>query len=128
MFKRIPRSLTSLYWDSLRPVKFLTIPLYAFCAIGMVMRRTHPEPDLVLLFNVMCWQAWTIMCFSLCAGRLCGLFFWGGNTFTKYLMTGMGIFVWSMLFASSSSPWGMGSLYLVAATFEAWIMARVLHK
>jgi hypothetical protein len=123
-------SIGSIFCDSMRPLKLVTVPLYALCAVGLSMAENHGRADLILVLHVAPLWIWALMCAYISVSRYIGLFIWQGTWWTRRFAPILGITIWAMLFSASlvAPNFGMGLLYIVAAFIEVWILARAFAE
>ena len=121
------QTLRSMYWDSIRPIKFLTMLLYPLAALGMWLDNRDVHGDQHLLFEIAPWWAWSLGLTYIFIARFVGIFFWEGLTVTRRTTPILGVFFWSMMLASNlqhPETLAFGTLYGVAALLEGWILSR----
>lgn len=122
------QSFLDILQQDTRQLKLVTIPLALGTAIGFAVQSGHdPYDDLLYLLEIMPWECWTGLCVLYGLSRYIGLFYWGGNRFTKTVTPLAAIFLWGFLLASSAviSPMeGMSLLYTIPALIEALILGR----
>jgi hypothetical protein len=124
------RTLASIFLDSMRPIKLITIPTSLLAAAGIYANSgTDPAGDLALLVQVLPAWAWVLMLVYIAIARFVGLFIWGGVRWTRRTTPIIGIVAWSLLFvggAVATPMEGMSILYLIPMVIETWILARAL--
>ncbi len=125
-------TLRSLYWESTRSVRFITILVCLLGALGMWARSDSKGGDLHLMFALAPWWAWTSGLLLVAAQRYFCL--WRSavcrsdclETIPGALTCVVAIFIWSTFLASSAiaSDFGMALMVLVCCFIEAWLLSR----
>ena len=121
------RYFVEIFFDSLRPLKLLSIALYLLAGVGIFLRQKDASGDVHLLLHIAPLFCWATMFLFMCVSRFLGLFYpQSGTVLTRRVTPVVGIVLWSYMFAASlvAPDFGMGLLYLVAASIEVWILAR----
>ena len=122
--------IASIFCDSMRPLKLITILLYALCAFGLSLSDKRRSADLAFVFDAAPWWVWMLACAYVVVARFVGLFVWQGWWWTRRSTPIIGLTIWSMLFSASlhAPNFGMGLLYLVGCVIEAWLLARAFSE
>ena len=121
------KTLRSIFWDSTRPVKFLTLFLYPLASIGMYLAHLMKDGDASLMLGFLPWWAWSVVALYISVARFVGLFFWFGIPATRRTTPILGVIFWSMLLASAIEhidTFAFGTLYGVCALLEGWLLSR----
>lgn len=128
-------TLRSLYWESTRSARFITILICVLGALGIWVRRDSALGDFYLVLHLAPWWAWSgglltvaihrywclwrsALCCADCLETIPGIF------------TCMGaIFIWATLLASSAiaTDFGLALMLLVCCFIEAWLLSRHLQ-
>lgn len=124
--------LRSLYWESTRSVRFVTILVCLLGALGMLARRASTGGDLHLMFAMAPWWIWASGLLLVSMQRYYCL--WRSavcnadclETVPGALTCVVAIFIWSTFLASSAiaSDFGMALMVLVCCFIEAWLLSR----
>ena len=121
------QTLYSIYWDSTRPMRLVTILLYPLAAFGIYLSHIAADTDADLMLHIAPWWVWALMVGYVFTARVVGLFFWHGIVATRKTTPIVGVIFWSMLLASNLThpdTLAFGTLYGVAAIIEGWILSR----
>lgn len=126
-------TVRSLYWDSLRPLKVITLLMYPLAALGLYWSWAKDMADARLMFTLVdapdychLW-VWSFAIAYVAVARFIGLFVWHGNAFTARTTPIVGVVFWSMLAASNfaiPSQLAFGPMFLIPACMEGWILSR----
>lgn len=119
--------LRDIFYDSLRPTKLITIVTSILAGIAMCVPAADPAQDFMFLTNLVPGWGWAMLFLAHATGRLLGLFYLKEIKSAHYLVSAIGIWLWSMLFTSSAimTPLeGMGLLYIILIVIEVWILCR----
>jgi hypothetical protein len=119
--------LTSIYWDSTRPLKLLTLFLYPLAAFGMYLSSFNENGDTHLLMRLAPWWVWALMVSYVWCARLVWLIWWEGLKWTRRTTPFFGICFWSFLLASNlqrPETLAFGTMYGICALLEGWILSR----
>jgi hypothetical protein len=125
-------TLRSLYWESTRSVRFITILMCLLGALGIWARSDTTQGDMHLVFHLAPWWAWSggllvvavhrywclwrsAVCCADCLETIPGIFVCVGA-----------IFIWSTLLVSSAiaTDFGLALMILVCCFIEAWLLSR----
>lgn len=125
-------TLRSLYWESTRSVRFITILVCILGAIGVWARKGNIQGDFQLVLTIAPWWVWSgilvlvaihrywclwrsAMCCADCVEAIPGVVTCIGATF-----------VWATLLASSAvaTDFGLALMLLVCCGIEAWLLSR----
>ena len=131
--------LINIYWESTRPLRFLTILTGTLASIGMYLRSGSPSEDMALLNTLAPWYLWSSILMLVSIFRLYVLLV-PENSFKRIelcmyirsfggLLAGVcGIVIWSILFVSFSiaKDFGLGLLLLIPCIIEVWLLSRSL--
>lgn len=121
-----------IFFDSLRPLKAITIPLCLIASIAFFFQSdSAPSSDLEFLTSKIPSLVWGLLFAYATASRVVGLFIWPGNKLTRIATPVLSIWLWSMLLFSSaiaSPAESMSPLYLVPILIEFWILAQYLDQ
>lgn len=120
-------TFVGIFYDSLRPLKLVTVLLYGIISISFYL-RSEGHTDAELITRMAPWWFWSMASAAVCIVRICGLVYGQGHFFTRATIPAIGIVFWSMLFAAAlnAQHFGFGLLYLVCAFMEAWFLARAI--
>lgn len=123
--------ISSIYQDSLRPLKLVMIFMSLLAAIGMGLQKSQdPHDDLIFLTNVMPWIIWSSLFFLHAMLRYIGLFSKKLMPYTKHVYfaaSSLGIWLWTMLFVGAAimTPIEtMSMIYGILILSEVWILSR----
>ena len=127
-------TLHSVYWDSTRPTKMLTIFMYPLAAIGLYMAWHKGTPDVQWMLHIvddfsagLHAFVWGLLVLYVFVARVVGVFVFRGFKWTLRTTPMIGIAFWSCLLASNlhdTNTLAFGTLYGVAALLETWILSR----
>ena len=123
--------LKLLFWDSLGPLKAVTVPMYLFEGIGIFVKRASEDPDMHLIYHSLPWWDWCLLAAYCTVARLVGVLYWDGTRATRLATPIFGMAIWSFLLAASmKSPkdFGMALLYIVALGLEFWVLLRAFFE
>lgn len=128
-------TLRSLYWESTRSARFITILICILGALGIWARRDSALGDFHLVLHLAPWWAWSgglltvalhrywclwrsALCCADCLQTIPGIFICIGA-----------IFIWATLLASSAiaTDFGLALMLLVCCFIEAWLLSRHLQ-
>jgi hypothetical protein len=125
-------TLRSLYWESTRSVRFVTILVCLLGALGMWARSDSTSGDMHLMFALAPWWVWASGLLLVAVQRYYCL--WRSAVCRRDCMETMpgaltcvvSIFIWSTFLASSAiaSDFGMALMVLVCCFIEAWLLSR----
>lgn len=125
-------TLRSLYWESTRSVRFVTILVCLLGALGMWARNDSKGGDLHLMYTLAPWWVWVAGLLSIATQRYYCL--WRSatckadclETIPGALTCIVAIFIWSTFLTSSAiaSDFGMALMVLVCCFIEAWLLSR----
>ena len=129
-------TLRSLYWESTRSTRFLTIIVCMFGATGVWLRSKSPNGDMSLVMHLAPWWCWTAGLLLVAAHRYWCL--WRSaicdhdclETKPGILMCILALFIWSTFLASSAadSHFGLALMLLVCDVIEAWLLSRHIQQ
>jgi hypothetical protein len=130
-------TLRSLYWESTRSVRFITILVNLLGGIGIWARRAgEPQGDFFLILHLAPWWAWSGMLFAVAVHRYWCL--WKSalccndciETVPGMFICIGAIFVWATLFTSSAiaTDFGLALMLLVCCFIEAWLLSRHIQR
>lgn len=124
--------LKSILFDSLRPLKLISILLSLIAAIAIGFRLTNdPNNNLTFLSQVMPDIYWIVLFLVHMVIRYVNLF----TEVTRYmkyscnLVSSLGIWLWSMMFVGGAmlTPVETTSvMFLVVVFVEVWILSRTI--
>lgn len=124
----IIRQIVSIIaYDSLRPVKLVTILLGIFAGIGFSF---GPDPsEIRFLLTIMPLVTWTCLYLTLSVTRFIRMVTRIKNKFLIYAESSFGVWLWVMIFTSCmlSGEWGLNVLYIVPILMETWILGRSIY-
>lgn len=125
-------TLRSLYWESTRSARFITIIVCVLGAMGMWTRSDSKGGDLHLMYALAPWWVWVSGLLMVAAQRYYCL--WRSavcgtdclETIPGALVCIASIFIWSTFLVSSAiaSDFGMALMVLVCCFIEAWLLSR----
>lgn len=131
--------IVSVYWESTRPLRFLTIPVGLLATIGIFLRANSPTDDMALVMGLAPWYVWASILLTGALFRLYGLIYPEENCLRNdtcacirssgSIVVGIGnIIVWSVLFVSSSlaKDFGLGLLLIIPCIIEVWLLSRAI--
>lgn len=129
-------TLVSLFWESTRSVRLITVLVSVLGAIGIYLRSRNPSGDVGLLLQVAPWWVWSSALLYVAAKRYWCLWWSEGcSTVCEKALQAMitcliAITVWSMLLASAVivSDFGLSLMILVCNFCETWLLARVFAQ
>lgn len=125
-------TLRSLYWESTRSVRFVTIAVCLLGALGIWARRHSATGDLHLAFSLAPWWAWSGVLTLTAIHRYWCL--WRSavckadclETTPGIVVYVAAIFVWSTFLTSSAiaTDFGLALMLLVCCFIEMWLLSR----
>jgi hypothetical protein len=137
--KRVRHPLVTLYWESTKSLRFISIPVSILAAIGISLRTHTPQGDIALMLELAPWYVYSIML------TITGLFRLYGLIYPKYdcleigpctcarsvgsiIISVFSIIVWSILFVSSAIAvdFGLGLLLIIPCMIEVWLLSRAI--
>jgi len=129
---KVTATFLDIFYDNLRPVRFVTIPLFILAAVGLLFREA-PRPDgsdLQFVATLMPDVVWSAMFLVVAASRSVCLFY-RPQKITRVITPIVAIWLWSLLlFMGETLPpvSSMSILYLVPMFLEFWILAQYLDE
>jgi hypothetical protein len=121
-----------IFYDNLRPLRFVTIPLFLCAAIGLFLRDA-PRSDgsnLTIVATLMPDFVWAMLfLFAAFTRSLC--IFYRPFKFTRVVTPVLATWLWSLLlFVGETVPptSTMSLLYLIPMFMEFWILAQYLDE
>lgn len=129
-------TLRSLYWESTRMTRFLTIILTLLAAIGVYFRRNSVAGDLHLVFHIASWWIWALGLVIVAVHRYWCL--WRSavcrhdclETIPGIFVCVLAICIWSTFLASAAvaTDFGLALMLLVCDFIEVWLLSRHLEQ
>lgn len=130
------KTLRSLYWESTRSARFITIVVSALGAIGVFLRRDSANGDMGMVFELFPWWVWSMSLLIVSTHRYWCL--WRSaicgpdclETKPGVLVSVIAIFVWAVFLTSSaaSSDFGLALMLLVCIGLECWLLSRHIQQ
>lgn len=130
--------LVYIYWESLDPLKLLTLVMYPFAAYGLYRSYTADAGDTNWMFHLsiaipaICHAlGWGLLITYIFVARSVGLFSDCNNRYTKHTVPFCGMTFWTALLASNLADpdhLAFGLLFAVCAMIETWIFSRVWQE
>jgi hypothetical protein len=119
--------------DSIRPLKFLSIILSILAAASIISYGLFNvrSTDLNFLFQVFPWYAWVILFSSYAISRIMDVFLSYKQWHTEFITASMAIWLWSLVFVSSSVVIPMDStslFYFIPIVIEVWVLSRLVDR
>lgn len=120
-------TVAGIFYDSLRPLKLVTILLYGILTFSFYL-RSDGETDVALMTKMAPWWIWSSVSAFVTILRIIGLAYSQGPFLTRVIVPVFGIVFWCMLLAAAfeAQHFGFGLLYIVCAFIEAWFLARAI--
>lgn len=125
-------TLRSLYWESTRSIRFVTICVSLLGALGIWARRDSTQGDFQFVLEFAPWWVWTGVLVIVAAHRYWCL--WRSaiccadclETVPGVFVCIGAIFVWSVLLISSAkaTDFGLALMLLVCVAIETWLLSR----
>lgn len=123
--KDIMHQLISIVaYDSMRPVKLITIVLGIFAGMGF---SAHPdEQEIYFLVSIMPLFIWAGIFLVVSVSRFIRMFTRVQHTAFIYVESAVSIWLWVMIFSSCimSGARGMILLYIIPVLIESWLLGR----
>jgi hypothetical protein len=121
-------TLIGLFLDSTRPFKFLLLVLYVLMGAALCLRTSGA--DIHYAVATLSLESLVEVCFLLAAFRYFDLFKGKSTAWSRRIVAMVGILLWCFLAVSSliAVPFGPGTLYLVPALGETWLLARAFYE
>lgn len=130
--QRARRSDAKLLDIDLSPLKIVMILVYFLSCVGfMIHNKTSSIDGLKYIFEVMSRSHWIAIGLFLGLSRLVGRTVSYEAKLLTYIIPVLGLWFWSMLFASSmifSSLAGLTILYVIPIVIEFWILVQAFRK
>lgn len=131
--------IVSIYWESTRPLRLLTIPVGILTSLGIYLKSDNPLDNVTLINSVAPWYVWASILLSISLYRLYVLIVpestcdSGWTCLYARSVLGMiggvlGIIIWSIISVSSIAAMGAGLnvVLIVFSIIEVWILSRAL--
>lgn len=125
-------TLRSLYWESTRAVRFITIIVCLLGVIGIYVRRNGSGGDLSLAMHLYPWWVWCLGLLSVAIHRYWCL--WRSaichtdclETIPGATACVLSIFIWAVFLTSAavSTDFGLALMLLVCIFIEMWLLSR----
>lgn len=125
-------TLRSLYWESTRSIRFVTICVAVLGALGIFVRRGSTQSDFHLIMHFAPWWVWTSGLLVVAAHRYWCL--WRSavcdadclETIPGVFVCVGAMFIWFMLLVSSAvaSDFGLAMMIAVCIAIEMWLLSR----
>lgn len=129
-------TLRTLYWESTRWARFVTIILCTLAAAGVFLRRNSSGGDLHLIFHMLPWSVWVTALLFIAAHRYWCL--WHSavcgpdclETVPGTFVCVLALFVWTAFLVSSAiaSDFGLALMLIACAMIEMWLLARHIER
>ena len=118
--------LVSLYFSDTMPTRYWSVWLMSLAALGVYMRSDDPADDMMLMFGLAPWWAWSGVLVVLAIYRILGLVPYAVTARTKILTPLLAMVIWAMFIAAaiSAPQFGMSILFVVPALQDTWILSR----
>lgn len=129
-------TLLSLFWESTRLARFITMVTSLEAAIGIAIRRDSPVGDINMLLSAAPWWVWSGILFLVAVNRWWCLWYSPQcsnvciSTIPSMLSSAAAIGVWSTLLVSAAiaSDFGLALMIISCIVLEFWLLARVFTE
>ena len=129
-------TLLSLFWESTKIVRLITLITSLEAAIGIALRRHSPVGDINMLLSAAPWWVWSGTLFLVAVNRWWCLWYSPQcdraciSTIPAMLSSVAAIGVWSTLLVSAgmASDFGLALMIISCVLLEFWLLARVFTE
>lgn len=129
-------TLVSLFWESTRSVRFLTILVSLLGALGVYLRRDSGHGDMHLFLQTLPWYCWSGTLTLVALDRWWCLWYSSkceevcAEDSLVLITCTAALYVWGMLLMSAilSTDFGLSLLLIVCIVIEFWLLARVFAE
>lgn len=130
------KTLISLFWESTRSARLISLVVSLLAALGIFLRRNTPAGDIHLLLDSGPWWVWSGALFIVAVNRWWCLWYSPKcndvciSTVPAMLTAMLALIVWSTLLVSAyvAKDFGLSLMLIACNLIEFWILARVFTE